>query len=106
MAHVQCSPDAEGETFQTQADTWAQTVRDAGITDLKIVVDIVDVNLIAGPLQGAQNMINDAAKGAAQSLGVGFATHYRKSLADPRPSGELKINVDRSITIGGQRVRV
>jgi hypothetical protein len=92
-------------TYQDQANEWAQAVRDSGMTNVKIVVDIVNSALVPGPAQGVQNDINNAAKAAAQSIGS-FATHTRQSLADPAPQGELKINLDGSITIGGNKVRV
>lgn len=102
LAHVRCFP-GDGSTFRDQADEWASTVRNSGMTDIKIVVDILNPDIAPPPARGAQQDINNAAKDAAQSIGS-YATHYRQSMADPAPSGELKINHDGSITVGGKKV--
>lgn len=75
------------------------------MTEIKIVVDVLNPALAPPVARQAQEDINNAAKEAAQSIGA-FSTHYRQSMADPAPGGELKVNLDGSITIGGQRVRV
>ncbi len=73
------------------------------MTSVKILVDIVNPDLVPGPARSVQNDINTAAKNAAQSIGS-FATHTRQSLADPAPAGELKVNLDGTITVGGNTV--
>lgn len=93
----------DGTTFQDQADEWANRVRNSGMTNIKIVVDILNPDIAPPPARGAQEAINNAAKDAAHSIGS-YATHYRQSMADPAPAGELKINLDGSITVGGKKV--
>jgi hypothetical protein len=71
------------------------------MTSINIVVDILNPDIAPLPARGVQNDINNAARAAAQSIGS-YATHLRQSMADPAPSGELKINLDGSITVGGR----
>jgi hypothetical protein len=73
------------------------------MTGIKIVVDILNPNILPLPAQAVQNDINNAAKAAAQSIGS-YATSFRQSVADPPPGGELKINIGGSITVGGKTV--
>lgn len=90
-----------GETFQDQADEWVRTVIQSGMTDIKVVVDILNPDIAPPPARPAQVMVNNAAIGAAQSVGAGYMTHHRQSMADPAPAGELRINLDGTISIGG-----
>lgn len=75
------------------------------MTDVEIVVDILNPDVAAPrPARGVQNDdINDATEAAAQSI-ESDATTLRRSVADPPPSGELRINLDGSITVGGRDV--
>jgi hypothetical protein len=86
-------------------DEWVAAVRDSGMRDISIVVDILNPDIAPAPARQAQEDINNAAKNAANTFGVGYAVHYRQSMADPPPEGELRINLDGSITIGGRRIR-
>ena len=72
--------------------------------NIKIVVDILDPSVAPAAAQQAQILINNAAKNAAQSIGRGYAVHYRHEMADPPPAGTLRIEYDGTISVGGVAV--
>lgn len=74
------------------------------MSDIRVVIDILNPDLVAPFLRPAQIALNNAAKVAAGNIQSGYATSTRQSLADPSPSGEMKIQLDGSITVGGRTV--
>jgi len=77
---------------------WENAVKQSGMTDIKIVLYLLNPEVAPASTRAVQNNINDDAKLTAQNIG-GFGTSWRQSMADPAPGGEMMILGDGTITV-------
>lgn len=100
LGHISC------ERNQADIDDWVNTVLNSGMTNLQIVVSVVDPSLVDPDLQDAQTALNGYAVTQAQSLVINDINNVIKvirtdPLDAPTPKGTVKIQYDRQIEAEG-----
>ncbi|CEJ92638.1 hypothetical protein VHEMI08276 [[Torrubiella] hemipterigena] len=97
LAHVRCG------NFKNHLDDWVNKVHASGMTDIKVLIYILDHTKVDKGLQATQKMINDYAKSSAMKVKSGYAVATRTDPAAPSPQDKLRVDKAGAIYVADKK---